>query len=288
MFTINNPDDLDAPRKWTSVVWCVWQVERGVDAGTEHLQGYVIFAYSKTLSEVKLVNCRAHWEPRHGTHKQAKDYCQKEETRVAGPYTIGEEPPNLAKQGKVRRTLDDCVALVKGGQTVASLLEDDELRTLVVRNYRGLMFAASIFCPKRSWKTQVIVLVGPTGTGKSRAVADNHSGAYWLPKGKWWDGYRGEEVVCIDDFYGWLPLDYMLRLLDRYPMLVETKGGSVQMVAKAIYITSNIAVEFWYEHCAQEHRRALQRRVDVVCELMSFPGPKRDEPLFLRGGVSEA
>jgi len=50
----------------------------------------------------------------------------------------------------------------------------------------------------------------------------------------------------LDDFYGWLPWDFLLRLLDRYPLLVETKGGQVQFVAKTVVITSNKPYLEWY------------------------------------------
>lgn len=35
----------------------------------------------------------------------------------------------------------------------------------------------------------------------------------------WFDGYCGQEVVVFDDFRPWwCRFDYLLRLLDRYPM----------------------------------------------------------------------
>ena len=57
----------------------------------------------------------------------------------------------------------------------------------------------------------------------------------------------GHEVVIIDEFYGWLPFDLLLRVCDRYPLLVETKGGQTQFVAKVIVITSNSLPSNWYK-----------------------------------------
>ena len=65
-------------------------MERG-DEGTSHYQGYICFKFNKTLHAVKF-NPRAHWELRGGKHEEAKAYCSKEETRVDGPWTYGEEP----------------------------------------------------------------------------------------------------------------------------------------------------------------------------------------------------
>ena len=38
-----------------------------------------------------------------------------------------------------------------------------------------------------------------------------------------------------DDFYGWIKFDEMLRLLDRYPLLVETKGGTTHFTSRFMY-----------------------------------------------------
>ena len=51
---------------------------------------------------------------------------------------------------------------------------------------------------------------------------------------KWWDNYAQEEIIILDEFYGWLPYCEMLRLLDRYPCQVETKGGSINFAPNKI------------------------------------------------------
>lgn len=35
-------------------------------------------------------------------------------------------------------------------------------------------------------------------------------------------GYVGQPTVVFDDFYSWFPYDFILRLLDRYPLVVNT------------------------------------------------------------------
>ena len=42
-------------------------------------------------------------------------------------------------------------------------------------------------------------IYGPTGVGKSRSVRDTHPVHYPKARNKWWDGYKGEEVVVIDE-----------------------------------------------------------------------------------------
>lgn len=77
---------------------------------------------------------------------------------------------------------------------------------------------------------------------------ENYPDAYWKQRSQWWDGYMNHEVVVIDEFYGWLPYDTLLRLCDRYPLMVETKGGQVNFCAKTIVITTNGVPNTWYKN----------------------------------------
>lgn len=112
----------------------------------------------------------------------------------------------------------------------------------------------------RSWDTCVHVLQGPTGTGKSKWAQDFDPKGYWKQRSNWWDGYTKQETVVIDEFYGWLPFDLLLRLCDRYPLLVETKGGQVQFLAKTIIITTNMLPCNWYRNA---YFPSFARRVNM-------------------------
>lgn len=80
----------------------------------------------------------------------------------------------------------------------------------------------------------------------------------------WWDGYEGQQVVIIDEFYGWLGYDFILRLTDRYPLLVETKGGTVQFVSRVVIFTSNSHPRDWYPNIRD--RAPFDRRFPAVFE----------------------
>lgn len=111
----------------------------------------------------------------------------------------------------------------------------------------------------RQWETEVHVLFGPTGTGKSKWCMDNYPDAYWKQRSKWWDGYFKHETVILDEYYAWLPFDLLLRMCDRYPLLVESKGGQIQFVPKTIVFTTNRLPDEWYPQC---YFPAFKRRVD--------------------------
>jgi hypothetical protein len=240
MFTINNYSSFEEPQSW-NVKFLVYQEETGAE-GTRHLQGYVMFPKNMRLSAVKKIHSKAHWEPRRGTHEQAVAYCTKQETRTGLQYTGGTAPD----QGH-RTDLDHVAAcaLVHPLSVVASSFPSQ-----FIRYHRGIQAFKTVMTKARSWLTDLIIYWGPPRTGKSTHVEDLWPDAYWLPKPAsstvWWSGYEGQDTVVIDEFYGWLPIDFMCRLIDRFPMTVETKGGSVPMLARRVVITSNKSPWEWW------------------------------------------
>lgn len=62
----------------------------------------------------------------------------------------------------------------------------------------------------------------------------------------YFDGYDEHDTIILDEFYGWLPWDLLLRLADKYPLTLQTKGGSVNCAIKNLIITSNKGLLEWY------------------------------------------
>ena len=87
---------------------------------------------------------------------------------------------------------------------------------------------------------KVVVLTGETGTGKTRtSVALFKAEEYYIKEAdnRWWDGYTQQKGIIIDDYCSNFSLDYLLRLLDMYPMTVEIKGGTIRIKSQYIFIT---------------------------------------------------
>lgn len=220
----------------------------------------------------------------------------KEDTRVveegvdAGPWQYGEEP----KQGK-RSDLEEVKALIDGGASVESIADShfsDWCR------YRQSFKEYSLMrSKKRSWQTTVTVYWGPSGTGKTRRAAyEAGPNAYWLNNTGgnvlWWDGYDGQEVVVIDEFYGWIKYTDMLRIIDRYPYAVQVmrpallmsmlrsvivligwtlqvRGASVNFVAKHVIITSNTHPNAWWQQGLRAMERRLEPPIGSVMEMLT-------------------
>lgn len=60
----------------------------------------------------------------------------------------------------------------------------------------------------------------------------------------WFDGYMGQKRVVLDDYRSYhLPFNFLLRLLDRYPIQVPVKGGYVNFIPEEIIVTSPFDIQ---------------------------------------------
>lgn len=105
---------------------------------------------------------------------------------------------------------------------------------------------------KRNYRTKLCIVYGYPGTGKSfgvRQICDKLFGedlTFYKTRGEWWDGYCNHKAVIIDDFYGWLKYDELLKIADRYPYKVPIKGSFANFLAEWIFITSNSTTVFGF------------------------------------------
>jgi len=257
IFTDNNPES-NSPSWPEAVKYASWQRERG-ENGTEHLQGYLELTGPRRLAFVKAILPRAHWEVRRGTQSQAREYSRKDDTRIDGPWEHGTYEPHLPG------TRSDLLAVK---EAIDSGMSNKDLWQThfpdMCRYHKAFKEYTGSKLEDRSWPTRIYLVIGPTGTGKTRWCRRNAPDAYWKTRtgndSLWWDGYTGQSDVIIDDFYGWIRFDTMLRLCDRSPYMVEFKGGSIKFVARRIFITSNKPWREWWDVGANLFS-AFERRI---------------------------
>lgn len=298
--TLNNPtpqDDLLMNFE-NRVIWgdrvsfAVWMRETG-ENGTPHYQIYLETETPVRLTWLRRRLPRAHFEKRRGSRQEAiayslktcngendngsaRDFLRLDATTMLETISSASDRINIFPRST---TWQDVVEILTTTQKKSKLqliqerlnagcseveIANEDFASWV-RHYRAFREYRLLTTPARTHETEVYVLQGPTGTGKSRHCQDGFPGAYWKQRSQWWDGYVGQEVVILDEFYGWLPYDTLLRLCDRYPLLVETKGGQVNFVAKKIIITTNAIPCNWYRNV---YFPAFVRR---VTKWMVFP-----------------
>jgi len=302
-FAVDNPywDDIcgDKVSEWDfkcAHFKCgVFQLEIAPDTRKVHFQGYLEFDAPVRRNFVKnkfFQSDKPHLEAARGDWKQNETYCTKEATRF--PTTEPIFIPDLetwnqfhSQQGK-RNDLADAVETLRTKKRVADVALEHP--TTFVKYHKGFhALANALNVPRSSGYTpHVRFYWGPTGSGKTSDVYSEFTPEQIYIKEcstKWWDGYEGQAVVLFDDFDGFskkttdeLPITMMLRVLDRYPCQVETKGGHVSLAdaTKTFIITTNRDFDMLYPNATDGHRAALKRRIH---EFVEFPNDASRERL---------
>jgi len=293
-FTLNNYTDADRARigesLGTQAEYVCYQPEVG-ESGTPHLQGLAIFKNPRALAGVKrLISDRVHLEVMRGTFAEAHAYCCKEDTRdvTAGfGFTEHGTKPDFPGQG-MRSDLDSIGRRLREGASLEEIAEAHPsdfiryhggIRALqsVVQSKPRVRGPDGVFvAPRVSW------YYGPAGRGKTETVWQEIGDEPYFVKApgtRWFDGYRGQAIVVLDDFRGdWFSYGYLLRLLDRYPMDVEVKGGTVAWCPTTIYITAPRRPEQMYAGIVAREDGSIQQLLRRITEVRLFGEEPVDAP----------
>ena len=227
----------------------------------KHWQMFVYYESPKRITKpfIKAFGGR-HIEAAKGSVADNLLYCNKE----SFAWSLG----TLPNQGR-RVDLEGIKENILRGDSEVDIATNHFSQWCVYR--RSFDAYRSLVEPKRNWITEVIILWGAPGVGKSRtAYTDGavpityHNGAI--------GGYNGEDVVVFDDFTpSIISLQEVLKLTDRYPLNIAIKGGFRNWKPKKIYFTSNLNPTSWWGHSD-----AFFRRVSNVTEVVlgnTGPGP---------------
>lgn len=221
-----------------------------------------------------------HLEKRHGTQHQAIAYCQDTEKRVPG--TMFFEHGTKSTSGK-RTDLEDIKELCDAGTTIGEIAGTHF--GSYIRYHRGIEKYNAIIQQKTHGvhPMEVIVYWGPTGTGKTWRAEEENPEHYKLPNPNgdnvFFDGYDGQKCMIIDDFYGWVPFNLMLRICDRYSCPGNTKGAMTMLKLEKVVITSNEPPRNWYKKVKDNLYAAFARRITKVVEMNKvWEGPPGELP----------
>jgi len=260
--------------------------EVGEVCGTPHLQGYITFKNARYGSGVRKILPGCRLDLAKGTEQNNIDYCCKgeqpkeewERLRTKGPsyglnacvMEIGERK----HQGLSARTMTAVAELKAGNTTLLDIfVEDPDVYT---KHWRGLhMVEDSIYeanakgrrePPKTTW------FYGPTGSGKSKLcfeeLEDKTSNEFyvWIDDKGWWDRYKQQDIVILNDFRGGITYNHMLNMCDMWYHEVPRRGRKpMPFVSKEIRISSSKPPDMCYKNVAKEDKIAqLLRRISVV------------------------
>lgn len=218
------------------------------------------------------LGARCHIEMARGDAASNRRYCTKDGDPLCEVGTIP-EPGRRSDLGEIKDLLDAGTSAAEIASThfpawcqYRRAFTDYQQAMEPQRRYSRQILIPYLFITRQlSWRTNVFFLWGPTGAGKSRYVNERSAVPLgYQSNGGFILGYNGEDVVVFEetdpaDF----PRDFLLRLLDRYPLRVNIKGGDRNWKPRTIYFTSNNDPTAWLQNDA-----ALWRR---VTEVRQFP-----------------
>lgn len=259
------------------VKYILYQLEKAPTTGTYHLQGCISLKDPAKMTGVKKifnddtvhVEKAKHWD-------KLKDYCKKQDTKEMDFIEWGKE----SEQGK-RTDLDALAATIKEGTTLSTIA--DTQPGMFIKYHKGLQALRSALMKPKAMERKVMLCWGKTGTGKTRLAYDafDHTDIYsvFCIKNPWFDGYDGHKVVLFDECGpGMMNHNFLKRVLDRHPMTVPVKGGSMPWNAETIILTSNLPIDWWFQ-IPTEDMAALKRRM-VIFE---FPQEAAAAKAYLTG-----
>lgn len=274
-FTAWDMEAIADTEKLEAWIYIVIAPEVCPESGRPHLQGYVYFKENKTHSAAVKAIEKVFKRTKSVNVEVAKGTAEHNRTYIVGPYEKdgkvkvvnpdAKEYGQMPRQGK-RNDLEIVREEVKAGKSMREIVNS-------ATNFQQLKTAEFMFRyleRKRDWKPHVVYIWGLPGSGKTRYAYDRHGmdeiHEQRCDNLKWFQGYDAHEVVLLDEVDYDTDYSRLKALTDRYPCIVECKGGSRQFLAKTIYMTSTIDPhEVW--QCKPYMGREMLRRVDEIVHL---------------------
>lgn len=232
--------------------------------GYRHIQAAVYWDKEKTGPWVmeQFEGTKAHIEPALNA-KALADYVKKDDTHISGPYAFGhwqalEEKLANSQRGK-RTDLDRLDEKILEGATYTDLLLDPEVcksldrhKTWVIDRINALKCGRYEFENRSLIDPHGMMLVcdyvwGTSGLAKSGVVQQffgprNVFSVTEYDKGFIFDGYRGQEVLFLDEFKGnGIPFKKLLKIMQGYPFECDIKGSHIWAGWKKVIIASSVS-----------------------------------------------
>lgn len=225
----------------------VFQEEKGDESGYLHYQMYMEFERPIRPSAIKkALGNDVHVEKAIGTPQQCLAYCSKEDTRVAGPWRIGElhaeKMTTSDMWAKMRdRTVRTTSILEAAGYSPLALPQVEKARKLLrtedtAHSERKRPFIHVIYGPPRAGKTEYVkrLLKEVPPTQK-----------FWASKDAkvFFEGYEGQLHCIIDecdkDTEHKLSEGLVLGILDDTPCTINIKFGVERFTSEHVWFIGN-------------------------------------------------
>lgn len=216
----------------------------------EHLHAWIKFKVQQQVTASKW-GTLFDWEDIHGNYQRVTVNMRSIADTVKyvmkdGDVTIWNCNPDALMNPKSHERKYNTKHILE--TDIKELVENNEIAP---RDYNAIIRAQT------HWKlintpiadaehTKGVWIVGPPRIGKSKSVrvyGEKHGGLYIKAQNKWWDGYRMEPNILIDDFDTTSLWHHLKLWADCYSFPAEVKGATVTVNFKHLFITSNYTIE---------------------------------------------
>lgn len=230
--------------------------------GKHHWQGFLGWKSPKTISAAR--KCMPHIRIAvcKGSLQDNINYCSKESELT----WLGKPPLN---QGKRTDLIEIRNRILDEGVTVDELCVENPI---IFHQYGRTLERLETLALRKVFRTEMtkgIWISGPTGTGKSHAAMEGFTPEthYILPleDNGWWDGYKQQDTVIINEFRGQIEFATMLSLVDKWPMYVKRRNKEpVPFTSKKIIVTSPLRIREVWETSNQDSIDQMCRRFEEI------------------------
>jgi len=244
---------------WGEIKYAIVAREKHKD-GTDHRHVACLFEEEVDIKRSDALDV----EGCHGNYQSAKrfddvvDYCRK-----AGQFIEVGEYHTKAERKKLGVAKKNALLMSK---PLHECVDDGDISIMHARNLElSIASYKSSKLPERLEYDDDKVcywVYGTPGTGKSAWVRQvfGHSMYIKVPE-KWWDNYREQEAVLLEDLDGSQAkalVQHIKIWADKYHFCQEVKGGRVNLTFRRFIITSNfLPFELWTDRMLHE---AVSRR----------------------------
>ncbi len=293
LLTINNPADKGYTHEYIKeqlakikacVYWCMSD-EVGLMGGTFHTHIYIACKTVVRFSSLQKKFEGAHFDVARGTSDQNRDYVyktgkwsntEKEDTNIPESHEEWGEIP-VERQGK-RNDIDDLVDMIKQGMTDYEILESNPQYMMCMDKVERCRQTYLEEKYKDTWRDlHVTYIYGETGSGKTRSVMEKYGYSkvfrvtdYEHP----FDGYKGQDIICFEEFRSNIRIDDMLKYLDGYPVELRCRYANKHACFTKVYIISNIPLHDQYRGIQREEYESWLAFLRRIHEVQVFKGGK--------------
>lgn len=242
--------------------------------GTAHIQGYAE-TWTRDRYTTLARHFGGHWENAYGPPSSCVAYTLKDTSKR---FTFGDPTSDsVARKGKKKDAEEEDAAAASKKKW-----QDIIQKSLVKPDYDGLVAdhpeefmrlklykevplqhpAGSNYSHQFWW--------GESGAGKTRSAreyAEIHGWRLFVKScDKWWDGYKGEEVVVVNEITPDMfhMLKFILIWTDEDPFPVCVKGGRSVIRPLVFIFTSNYSLAECFPQANAYQKNALRRRLLVA------------------------